>query len=70
LANVSWLDRDSGASQDRALVHDFINANLLEVAGKRQDSFAKYRELQQKLKGSSGAMKDSTDAAVARLSKR
>jgi len=65
-----WLDHDSGASQDRALVHDFINANLLETGGKRQDSFAKYRELQQKLKGCSGAMKDSTDAAVARLSKR
>jgi tetratricopeptide (TPR) repeat protein len=63
-----WLDDAPVVSQDRARVHDFINANLLEIAGKRQDSLAKYRELQQQLKGGGGEMKDSVNAAVARLS--
>jgi hypothetical protein len=63
-----WLDGAPGTSQDRARVHDFINANLLEIAGKRQDSLAKYRELQQQLKSGSGELKDMVDAAVARLS--
>jgi tetratricopeptide (TPR) repeat protein len=63
-----WLDDNSEAGQGRALVHEFVNANLLEVAGKRQESLAKYRALQQELKDQPGTMKNSVNAAIARLS--
>jgi tetratricopeptide (TPR) repeat protein len=67
-----WLDNrgtDGQAAQqpDPSLVHDFIQANLLEVSGKRQQSLQAFRVLQQKLKQQQGRMKDSVDAAVARL---
>lgn len=66
-----WLDDepvDAVDARDKAPVHDFIQANLLEVSGKRQESLEKYRTLQQELKNRPGTMKTSVDAAVARLS--
>jgi hypothetical protein len=63
-----WLDDNSGAGRGHALVHEFVNANLLEVAGKRQESLAKYRALQLELKNQPGSMQNSVNAAIARLS--
>ena len=54
--------------EDHNLNHDFIHANLLEIGGKREESLEKYHLLQQELKNSPGTLKDSVDAAVARLS--
>jgi hypothetical protein len=51
------------------MVHEFIQANLLEVSGKRSDALEKYRSLQKALKNESGSMKDSVNAAITRLSK-
>jgi hypothetical protein len=67
-ATYIWVDDQTDDSEGRQRVHDFIKANLLELSGKRQDALAKYRALQQELKNGSGTMKNSTDAAVARLS--
>jgi tetratricopeptide (TPR) repeat protein len=63
-----WLDDNTSEAEVHNLNHDFIHANLLEISGKREESLEKYRLLQQELKNSSGTMKDSVDAAVARLS--
>lgn len=63
-----WLDDKPEDVQTDLLVHSFIQANLMELSGKRQESLEKYRLLQQELKNTSGAMKNSVDAAIARLS--
>jgi tetratricopeptide (TPR) repeat protein len=63
-----WLDDNSGDAQSKNLVHDFVKANLLELTGKRQESLEKFRLLQQELKNGSGTMKNSVNAAIARLS--
>lgn len=65
-----WLDEGSGNSQDRTVAHEFVQANLLELSGKRQESQDAYRALQQKLKDNPGSMKSSVDAAVARVSQK
>jgi tetratricopeptide (TPR) repeat protein len=62
-----WLD-DNPYNEDHHVTHDFIQANLLEVSGDKAGSLAKFRTLQQELKDSNGSMKQSVDAAVARLS--
>jgi tetratricopeptide (TPR) repeat protein len=66
-----WLDdRQEESSLDRTplLVHDFIEANLLEISGKRQESLKKYRLLQRQLTNQGSTMKTRVDAAIARLS--
>jgi hypothetical protein len=64
-----WLD-DNAPNDDRhSMVREFIQANLLEVSGKRTDALEKYRSLQKELKNESGSMKDSVNAAIVRLSK-
>jgi len=62
-----WLD-ENPAREDHHLMHDFIQANLLEVTGDKAGSLAKFRTLQQELKDSNGSLKDAVNAAVARLS--
>jgi tetratricopeptide (TPR) repeat protein len=62
-----WLD-DNPDQDNRRMVHEFIQANLLEVSGDKAGSLAKFKTLQQQLKSSPGAIKDSVDAAIARLS--
>jgi tetratricopeptide (TPR) repeat protein len=62
-----WLD-DDPSQENHDLAHAFIHANLLEVSGDRAGSLALFRTLQQDLKSSDGTMKDSVNAAVARLS--
>jgi tetratricopeptide (TPR) repeat protein len=63
-----WLDDDPDNAQAHALVHDFIQANLLEASGKRSEALQKYRLLQPQLKNGSSSMKESVDSAIARLS--
>jgi len=63
-----WLD-DNPPQEYRETVHSFIHANLLELSGDKIGSLAQFRSLQQQLKDSPGSMKDSVDAAVARLSR-
>ena len=63
-----WLDDSPDAAQEHKNVHEFIHANLLEIAGKRQESLETYRALQQELKNAPGSLKDSVDAAIKRLS--
>lgn len=63
-----WLDDNAADGQSPNLAHDFVKANLLELTGKHQESLEKYRLLQQELKSGSGTMKNSVNAAVARLS--
>ncbi len=62
-----WLD-DNPYHEDHHVSHDFIQANLLEVSGDKAGSLAKFRALQQELTDANGSMKQSVDAAVARLS--
>jgi tetratricopeptide (TPR) repeat protein len=66
-----WLDdrQSQGLSRKMQLeVRDFIEANLLEIAGKRQESLEKYRLLQRELLNQGSTMQGSVDAAIARLS--
>jgi tetratricopeptide (TPR) repeat protein len=63
-----WIDDQSGDAQVQLMAHDFIQANLLELSGKREESLGKYRLLQEQLKNEPGTMKNSVNAAIARLS--
>ncbi|HTW80109.1 MAG TPA: hypothetical protein VME23_11240 [Terracidiphilus sp.] len=66
-----WLDdtKKEGIDQKMQLqVRDFIQANLLEISGKRQESLAKFRALLQELVGNGSAMENPVRAAIARLS--
>ena len=63
-----WLDDSPENVEAQRTDHDFIKANLLELSGKRQESLAQYRLLQQELKDRSFTMKNSVDAAIARTS--
>jgi hypothetical protein len=63
-----WLNDNHDAVHDKN-VDDFIHANLLEIAGKRQESLAIYRALEQELKNAPGSLKDAVDTAAKRLSR-
>ena len=66
-----WLAEYPGERADERtppLVRDFVEANLLEVSGKREESLAKFRALQRALVNQGGSLQRSVDAAVARLS--
>jgi tetratricopeptide (TPR) repeat protein len=63
-----WLDDNPENAQAHLIHRSFIQANLMELSGKRQESLEKYRLLQQELKNRPGTFKDSVDAAIARLS--
>lgn len=63
-----WLDNKPLDGPSDSPAHDFVEANLLEITGKKQESLAQYRLLQQKLNKGPRAMKNSVDAAIARLS--
>jgi tetratricopeptide (TPR) repeat protein len=67
-ATYLWLDDNSDNDPGQLMVHDFIKANLLEISGNRQESLDRFRLLQKKLKNQPGTMKNSVDAAIARLS--
>jgi len=61
-----WLDDKPDGGQ--TLVHDFIQANLLELTGKQQESLAAFRHLQQALKNQGSTMEDPVNTAIKRLS--
>jgi tetratricopeptide (TPR) repeat protein len=63
-----WLDDNPDEARDHALVHQFVQANLMELSGKRLESLDQFRALQRQLKNTSGSMKRSVDTAIARLS--
>lgn len=63
-----WLDDRAGDADNQRLVHEFIQANLLEVSGDRAGALGKFRQLSQELKGSPSAMIDPVNEAIARLS--
>jgi hypothetical protein len=63
-----WLDDRQQEGDTQRLRRDFIAASLLEISGKRPEALEKYRALQQQLKGRPGSLKQSVDAAIARLS--
>ena len=66
-----WLGENQDGGQDEnanSLIRDFIEANILEIAGKRQESLAKYHLLQHELANQGGRMKTSVDEAIVRLS--
>jgi hypothetical protein len=67
-ATYLWLDDRPENAEAHRTAHNFIKANLLELSGKRQESLAQYRLLQQELKNESFTMKNSVNAAIARLS--
>lgn len=71
LKTYLWLSENQDSGQDegaKAANRDFIEANLLEIAGKRQQSLAKYRLLQHELANQGGRLKTSIDESIARLS--
>src|SRR5690242_17128069 len=52
-ATFQWLDGPVGEGSDsneRRLRHDFINAIILELAGKNQEALAKFSLLERELK--------------------
>jgi tetratricopeptide (TPR) repeat protein len=66
-----WLDDKQGKAPlggSQLLVRDFIEANLLEISGKREESLQKYRLLQRQLPSQGSTMKKSVAGAIARLS--
>jgi hypothetical protein len=62
-----WLD-DKSDGDDHTLVHDFIQANLLELTGRRPESLTAFRHLQQALKNQGSTMEEPVNAAIRRLS--
>jgi hypothetical protein len=74
LATFQWLDGPLNQASDpdeRRLRHDFINAIILEVAGKNQEALAAFSALERELKkrNSSGRFMSHVSDAVRRLSR-
>lgn len=66
-----WLE-DPGSESSynplQAAIHEYVQANLLEISGQRAQALQQFRTLQQKLRSSpSGALKDDVAAAVTRI---
>lgn len=64
-----WLDKEQGEAEDHSIAHEFVNANLLEISGKQQESLEKYRTLKQQLKDRPGTMQNAVDQSIARISR-
>jgi len=63
-----WLDSMAKDTQGEKEFSDFVAANLLDLQGKQKESLEKLRQLQRQLADRPGSLKNSVDAAVARLS--
>jgi tetratricopeptide (TPR) repeat protein len=66
-----WLDdtpREGWDEKYQLMVHDFIQANLLEISGKREEALAKYRALLAELGNHGSSMENAVIAGIARLS--
>ncbi len=67
-----WLDdtpKEGWDEKAQLMVRDFIQANLLEISGQRQESLAKYRSLLQEMGNSGNTMETAVRAAIVRLSR-
>jgi tetratricopeptide (TPR) repeat protein len=66
-----WLDVTDEDPSDRTqrLNREFIQANLLEISGKRAEALEKYKALQQELKDKHMVIESRVDEAVKRLAK-
>ncbi|HEX4036751.1 MAG TPA: hypothetical protein VHX37_01720 [Acidobacteriaceae bacterium] len=65
-----WLDdspKEGPDEQMQGWTRRFIQANLLEIGGERQQSLQQYRQLQADLAQQPGSLKEAVDAAVVRL---
>jgi tetratricopeptide (TPR) repeat protein len=65
-----WLDdepREGDDAKYHQLVHDYIQANVLEISGKRSEALAKYQQLQQKLMKQNSTLQSPVAEAVKRL---
>jgi tetratricopeptide (TPR) repeat protein len=66
-----WLDdshKDGDDAKAQLLTRGFIQANLLEISGNKQEALAKYRSLLADSAGHGYALESSLRAAIARLS--
>lgn len=63
-----WLDDNPRDAEVQRLTRQYIQANLLELSGKREESLIQYRALQKEVKNRSFTMKSAVDVAIARLS--
>jgi hypothetical protein len=63
-----WIDDAPRSSDVQRTDHEFIQANLLELSGKRQESLIQFRQLQKEGPANRPTMKDAVDRAIARLS--
>ena len=66
-----WLDDeqyDDRVALGQRTKRAYVDANLLEIAGKRAEALDKYRAIQKEIQGQSLSLEDDVDAAVKRLS--
>lgn len=68
-----WLEgseSETSSNSVRALTHEYVQANLLEISGQKAQALQQYRALQQKLRTQPAlTLKDKVDSAVGRLSR-
>jgi tetratricopeptide (TPR) repeat protein len=67
-----WLDdvpQTGSGALPQQIKREYLQATLLEIAGKRAEALEKFRAIQQEIKGKSMSLEDSTDLTVERLSK-
>jgi len=64
-----WLDDNPEDAAYDSLDHQFIQASLLEAAGKPLQALDQYRQLQLQLKNAPGSLQNANAAAIVRLSK-
>jgi tetratricopeptide (TPR) repeat protein len=66
-----WLDdqpREGEEAKYQLLARDFVQANVLEISGKRPEALAKYRALRQELTNQHSTLQSPVHDAIARLS--
>ena len=67
-----WLDdqpREGDEAKSQLLARDFVQANVLEISGKRPEALARYRAVRQELKDQHSTLQGPIDEAIARLSR-
>jgi hypothetical protein len=70
-ATYLWLDdrpREGDEAKSQLFARDFVEANLLEISGKRPEALTKYVALRQEIKNQHSTLQDPVDQAIARLS--
>jgi hypothetical protein len=72
-ATYLWLDKPKTSAADmdyQRVCRDFVQANILEIEGKRQEALAAFEKLRGELKrlGYNGRIATHVDTAIKRLS--